>query len=125
MTKKDAFIKIVKTEIFDRPDIWAENYPDIFSDAVDFFNGLSMSGNSSKSKFTDNGKLILVYMQENKDIFNNLFKAKEIGEGLGISSRTVSGAIRKLVTDGYVEKMGESPSIYAITELGQNTNPNG
>jgi len=124
MTKKEAFLKIVKENIFDRPDIYVENYPDIFSDALDYFNGLSIGGDIGKPKFTDNGKIILAYMKENKDAYNNLFKAKDIGEGMGISSRTVSGSIRKLVTDGYVEKIGENPTIYAITELGININPN-
>jgi Mn-dependent DtxR family transcriptional regulator len=32
----------------------------------------------------------------------------------------VSGAMRKLVTDGYVEKVGESPVIYMLTEKGKN-----
>lgn len=123
MTKKEAFLKIVKTEIFDRPDIWAENYPDIFSDAADYFNGLSVSGDNGKPKFTENGKLVLKYMQDNKDTYNNLFKAKDIGEGMGISSRTASGAMRKLVTDGYVEKIGENPVVYALTQSGTDINP--
>jgi predicted transcriptional regulator len=37
-----------------------------------------------------------------------------------INSRTVSGAMRKLVTDGFVEKIGENPVIYSITEKGKN-----
>ena len=49
MTKKEAFIKIVKIEIFDRADIYMENYPDIFSEAVDFFNGLSMENDNTKN----------------------------------------------------------------------------
>ena len=57
-------------------------------------------------------------MKDNKDSYNNLFKAKDIGEGLGISSRTASGAMRKLVTDGYVEKVGQDPIVYAITTEG-------
>ena len=66
----------------------------------------------------ENGKLVLKYMQDTKDQYNNLFKAKEIGEGLSISSRTASGAMRKLVTDGYVEKIGSDPVVYSITEKG-------
>lgn len=123
-TKKEAFLKIVKAEIFDRPDIWAENYSDIFSDAADYFNGLSVSGDSGKPKFTQNGKLVLKYMQDNKDTYNNLFKAKDIGEGMGISSRTASGAMRKLVTDGWVERIGENPVVYSLTDKGTVINPN-
>ena len=57
-------------------------------------------------------------MQENKETYNNLFKAKEVGEGMNITSRTASGAMRKLVTDGYVEKMGENPVVYSLTDKG-------
>ena len=119
MTKKEAFLKIVKAEIFDRDDIYVENYPDIFEDAKDYFNGLSVSGDSGRPRFTDNGKLVLEYMQENVDTYNNLFKAKDIGEGMEISSRTVSGAMRKLVNDAYVEKVGENPTVYSLTAAGK------
>lgn len=122
MTKKEAFIKIVKIEIFDRADIYMENYPDIFSEAVDFFNGLSMENDNTKNKFTPNGKLVLDYIQKNKDTYNNLFKAKDIGEGLGISSRTASGAMRKLVTDGWLEKVGQNPTVYSLTQKGIEVN---
>ena len=47
-------------------------------------------------------------------------KAKDIAEGLGISSRTVSGSLRKLVTDGFVDKVSTNPTIYAISEKGKN-----
>ena len=77
-------------------------------------------GNSEEEKplFTDNGKLILQYLKDNQA--TSTWKAKEIAEGLFISSRAVSGAIRKLVTDGYVEKMGQDPVIYSLTENGKN-----
>ena len=67
--------------------------------------------------FTDNGKVILKYLQDNPDITSA--KAKDIGEGLFISSRAVSGAMRKLVSDGFVEKIGQDPVLYSITEKGK------
>lgn len=116
MTKKEQFINEVLSLTGDSPE-------KVFSpDALDFWNGLNATGDSGKPKFTDNGKLVLKYMQENKESYNNLFKAKDIGEGLGISSRTASGAMRKLVTDGYVEKIGESPVVYALTSFGTEVN---
>jgi Mn-dependent DtxR family transcriptional regulator len=48
------------------------------------------------------------------------FTAKGIGDELFISSRTVSGACRKLVTDGFVEKIGQNPVSYTLTEKGKN-----
>ena len=68
--------------------------------------------------FTDNGKLILKYLQDN--VQETMWKARDVAEGLFISSRAVSGAMRKLVSDGYVEKMGQDPVIYSLTEKGKN-----
>lgn len=73
-----------------------------------------------KPKFTDNGRLILGYLQKDND--NVTWRSSDIAEGLFISSRTVSGAIRKLVTDGYVEKVSTDPVVYALTENGKNVN---
>ena len=71
-----------------------------------------------KPILTDNGKQILMYMRENAD--KTMFKAREIAEGLFISSRGVSGSLRKLVNDGFAEKFGESPVVYTLTEKGKN-----
>ena len=57
-------------------------------------------------------------MQENYESYNNILKAKEIGDGLFCSSRTVSGAMRKLISDGYVSKTEGTPTCYSLTELG-------
>ena len=113
MSKKECFINEISKIIETNP---------LSADAMDFFNGLQVTGDKEKIKFTENGKLVLRYMQENKEQYNNLFKAKDIGEGLGISSRTASGAMRKLVTDGYVEKIGTEPTVYAITSIGEEAN---
>ena len=77
-----------------------------------------MEKSEEKPELTDNGKLILRYMQENPD--KTLFKAREIAEGLFISSRGVSGSLRKLVNDGFADKMGESPVLYSLNEKGKN-----
>lgn len=110
MSKKDAFISQITAALGDAPE------QILTGDALDYWNALIQNGDTSKPKFTENGKLVLAYMIANKETYNNLFKAKEIGEGLGISSRTASGAMRKLVTDGYVEKIGQDPVVYALTE---------
>jgi predicted transcriptional regulator len=49
-----------------------------------------------------------------------MWKARDIAEGLFINSRAVSGAMRKLVTDGYVEKIGQDPVVYSLTDNGKN-----
>ena len=75
-----------------------------------------------KPEITDSGKLILGYMQEN--LSTTLLKSKDIAEGLFISSRAVSGSMRKLVTDGFVEKIGQNPALYSLTEKGKKYNIN-
>ena len=112
MSKKQKFLDEVLALTGDMPQ-------NVFSeDALDYWNGLNATGDKEKPAFTENGKLVLKYIQDNKDTYNNLFKAKDIGEGIGISSRTASGAMRKLVTDGYIEKVGENPVVYSLTQKG-------
>lgn len=115
MSKKEVFVKEITEAV--------KNGLQLSQDATDYLNGLIASGDSGKPKFTENGKLVLKYMQQNKESYKNLFKAKDIGEGMGISSRTASGAMRKLVTDGYVEKIGSDPVVYALTSEGDVVDP--
>lgn len=111
MTKKETFLNEVLNLTGDAPE-------KVFSsDALDYWNSLN-STSDEKPKFTTIGKTTLRFMQENKDTYNNIFKSKEIGDALGISSRSVSGGMKKLVNDGYVEKMGDTPITYSITSLG-------
>ena len=68
----------------------------------------------------------LIYFNEgtaSKKYIDDIYRdsvsdSKDIGDAIGVSSRTVSGAMRKLVTDGYVEKIGQDPTVYCITEAG-------
>ena len=111
MSKKSEFIEFIKDQtkqinINDWPT-GAKEYWELFIKEKE------------KPEFTDNGKLILKYLQET-DSTQHEQTAKDIGEGLFISSRRVSGAIRKLVTDGYVEKVSQDPVIYALAEKGKN-----
>ena len=112
MSKKQDFISEVHSMINSLGYEWQSE------SAKAYWEAFISVKEEDKPEFTDNGKLILKYMQDNSDKEN--FKAKDIGEGLFVSSRTVSGAIRKLVTDGYVEKIGQDPVIYTLTEKGKN-----
>lgn len=111
MSAKSDFIEFVKDlsrEI--DPSEWPEG-------AKTYWETLTTE--KEKPEFTDNGKLILKYLQETSADTPQQ-KAKEIADGLFITSRRVSGAIRKLVTDGYVEKVSQDPVVYALTEKGKN-----
>ena len=116
MTKKETFIDIVQTIIFN------ENHTDYafsdqeWNDALEYFESLKKEPVSKG--MTENVKKILKWMQENQERMTNLFTSKEIGEGLFISGRSVAGSIKKLVTDGYVAKQGQNPIQYSLTESG-------
>ena len=77
---------------------------------------LKDTNKNDKPTLTDNGKLVLKYMQE---CGVPMLKARDIAEGLFISSRGVSGSLRKLCTDGFCEKVGQDPVIYSLTEKGK------
>lgn len=80
------------------------------------YNLLLAQQGMEKPMFTESGLSILEYLQtcDAKSL-----KARDIADGMVISSRQVSGAIRKLVTDGFVDKMGSSPVIYSLTTKGR------
>ena len=120
MTKKEAFIKIIQTEIFDRTDIYAENYPDEYELAVSFWEDFKDGKIKSSGAMTENGEKLLSWMQENVDTMTNLFTSKEAAEALFTSGRSIAGSMRKLVNDGYVEKTGKDPVQYSLTEAGKN-----
>ena len=113
MSKKQEFIKYVNELITAAPGVEPSEDAQLYWTA---FCGLDESG--EKPMFTDNGKLILKFLQEHQE--TPMWKARVIAEGLFISSRAVSGAMRKLVTDGFVEKVGQDPVIYSLTENGKN-----
>lgn len=73
----------------------------------------------NKPLFTELGLELLDYLQKAE---GKNFKASVIGQDMNISSRKISGAIRKLVTDGYVIKYGQNPVIYNLTEKGKTFN---
>lgn len=114
MSNKEKFIEMVEKFIKDMDVDESCKY----HDAITYFEEYK-SKIKEKSEITENGAKIINYMQKNSDKFDNLFKSKEIGEGLFMSSRSVSGSIRKLVTDGYVEKMGSNPIVYSLTDKGK------
>lgn len=120
MTKKEKFIEEIEDII---NEVRVSTGDEVLSeDAMLYFEALKGGNDKEKPAFTENGKKVLKFLQENKDTYNNLFKAKDVGEGMNVTSRTASGAMRKLVTDGYLEKVGENPVVYSITEKGISAN---
>lgn len=108
---KQEFINFVKELIEKNPDV-------VMSDNVKaYFAALQESTKSEKPEITKNGSMILKHLQS---VPVAPYKSKDIAEALFVSSRTVSGSIRKLCSDGFCEKVGENPAFYTITDKGQN-----
>ena len=112
MTNKEKFIQELEAYISHETTI------PFSDDAWAYFKTLKATPEKEKAPFTENGAKVLIWMQENYTSYNNILKAKEIGDGLFCSSRTVSGAMRKLITDGYVSKTAGTPTCYSLTDLG-------
>lgn len=109
MSNKQEFIKYVM-ELMDG------NVVDMNEQAAKYWANLQVERpEKEKPMFTDNGKIIIEHMKQNIGV---TYTSKEIADALLVSSRTVSGAMRKLITDGFVEKAGEDPVVYKLTEKG-------
>lgn len=112
MTNRQKFIDEIE-------NILKESHYEILSDeALAYFEELK-SGKASIGGMTDTGLKILLWLQQNTSVGQEYFSAKAIGEGLFITSRGVSGATRKLITDGYLVKEGKNPVTYALTPQGR------
>lgn len=118
MTNKEIFIEEIEELLADRRQTFGDD--GLSEGARAYLEQLKAMPEKEKAPFTENGAKVLIWMQENYESYNNILKAKEIGDGLFCSSRTVSGAMRKLITDGYVSKTEGTPTCYSLTELGMN-----
>ena len=119
MTNKEKFIEEIEkiVENFEEPVPLQEV---LSEQAYSFFLSLK-EDKSENGELTEKGTEILNYMQKQSEGNDSAtFTAKSIGEGLGQNSRSVSGGMRKLVSCGYVEKAGENPIVYKLTEKGKN-----
>lgn len=67
---------------------------------------------------TENGIKIIQFLQENQE--QKEWTARDIAEGIFLSSRSVSGAMRKLVTDGFVDRIEKEPTMYTLSDEGKN-----
>lgn len=120
MNKKELFVMMVEA-FLEKGTVEGTLSTSQLDEAIAYFNAFKSTQDkkADKPQFTDNGKLILKAMIENNEERANMFSAKQIAEYAFITSRQVSGAIRKLVADGYCEKVGQDPIIYSLTELGK------
>lgn len=114
MSKKTEFINYVEALI----DATSADPIEMTDNALAFWNALKGGKDEEKPTFTDNGKMVMKYLQS-LPTDSPMLKAKDIAEGMLVSSRAVSGAMRKLCSDGFVEKIGQDPVMYSLTDAGR------
>lgn len=119
--KKQAFIEEIEHILYRLADLLDSDEPLLSEDAATYFAELK-AGRASTGEMTESGLKIIAWMQSNCNRYNNIFSAKIVGEGLFMNSRAVSGAMRKLISDGYVSKTGSNPVSYSLTGNGVNYN---
>ena len=119
MNKKEKFINMIEAEIFNRSDMWIENYENDWGDIVSFWEDFKAGKVKNSGAMTENGIKLLSWMQENEQTLSNLFTSKEAAEALFTSGRSIAGTMRKLVNDGFVEKTGKDPVKYSLTDAGR------
>ena len=110
MSKKAEFVEFVE-------NLMTETHTEMSEGVQLYWDAFRGTTSDERPMFTENGKLILQFMKDNQSV--PMWKSKDIAEGLFISSRAVSGAMRKLVTDEFVEKVGQDPVIYTLTQKGK------
>lgn len=127
MTEKEEFLKTVESllkvmdspsETIDRNAIYFNDQSKKYCEFLITHGKANPTSMGSASIFTDTNLKILICMRENYKKHNNVFSSKSIGDEIFMTSRSVSGSIRKLVELGFVEKMGKNPVSYSLTQKG-------
>ncbi len=120
MNNKEIFIKIVDYCFDDGGIILSDNFTEEeYLAAINFWKEFKEGKVKESKGMTENGTKLLSWMQENEVSMCNLFTSKEAAEALFTSGRSIAGSMRKLVNDGYVEKIGKDPVRYSLTEMGK------
>lgn len=121
MNTRELFIELLDNEIFENPDYNVFLNDDEWDSLLKFWKDFKDGKTEKSSKeMTENGKKLLGWMQNNIEKLSNVFTSKEMAEAFFTSGRSVAGSMRKLVNDGYVNKVGKDPVLYSLTEKGKN-----
>lgn len=101
MTEKELFVSEIQS-------LLDTNQLQLSEASLAYFESMKMA----KAQITKKGQEILDWLSEH-DVGKPL-SAKEIAEGMNLTSRSVSGSLRALVTGGYVSKDGKDPVKYSL-----------
>lgn len=91
-------------------------------DLLEYLENFEKTPEKKKVLITENGLKILEWMRENEESFHNDFTAAAIGKGMFTSGRAISGSLRKMVTEGFLEKTivdKNKTTHYSLTSFGK------
>ena len=91
---------------------------ELMTDNIKAYLDILRDNKDEKPILTEKGIAMLEFLREHAD--TKTWKARDIAEGMGISSRGASGSLRSLTTKGFCEKVAENPSVYTLTDKGKN-----
>lgn len=114
MSKKEKFIELVKV-LMENVSIDETEW----GDALVYFEALQMSEEKDKPEITEKGRDILTHIQDNISNYEKMFSAKQVAEGMGLITRSVSASMRGLVAGGFLERVSDKPVLYAVTNKGR------
>lgn len=116
--RKNVFIETVE-RLFEIVKYDENRSIDIFipDEAIDFFNDYKKGKSSNKKIITEKGIIIINAMRE---LDEDWITAKSLSEHIDMTPKSISGSMKKLVTDGFVEKLAGNPASYKLTEKGFN-----
>ena len=108
MTAKEDFISEIEKLLLTNT---------INEDAMTYFTEFKNGTVKNSKVITEKGAIILKLLQSKPKDY--IFTSKMIAEEVHMSSRSVSGTFKKLVTDKFIEKVNTtSPISYQITDMG-------
>jgi DNA-binding MarR family transcriptional regulator len=123
MTGRESLVLELEPILEDYADYLGESVSEILSDEAYAYWVKILDEKKNREPFTEGGKQVLAFMQKNRLDYYNTFLAKTIGEEIGMSSRTVSRTMLRLISDGYVIRVGKrtsnDPVLYGLTDKGK------
>lgn len=111
---KEDFIKFLRNLMEANPELTKKLMNENVQTYIDV---LEKGETKEKPLFSENGLVVFKFIRENTD--TTAWSSKNIAEQIGLTSRQVSGCARKLVNDGFLEKVSTDPVYYALTQKGK------
>lgn len=111
---KEDFVKFLEKLMDANPELTESMMNENIKTYIDV---LTKGETKDKPLFSDNGLVVFKFMRENKE--TTAWPAKAIAAEVNLTSKQVSGCARKLVNDGFLEKVSTNPVYYALSQKGK------